>query len=158
MSSYLLIKYIHILSATFLFGTGIGTAFFMLMAYLSKDASVVKHTTRYVVLADWLFTAPSIIIQPITGVWLMLILKYPFNSCWFLLVMGLYLLAGVCWIPVVVIQYRLRYLAALSQSNLPVGYRRLMRWWIGLGIIAFTSIVIIYWLMLTKWGMWFPIF
>jgi uncharacterized membrane protein len=152
---YFILKYIHILSATFLFGTGIGTAFFMLLAYLSKNITTLQNTTKHVVMADWIFTTPSVIIQPITGIWLMWVLHYPFNTLWFALVITLYALAGLCWIPVVFIQYRLRNIVAKlnSQDNLPSQYHYLMKWWIALGIPAFLSILVIFWLMTAKYGM-----
>jgi uncharacterized membrane protein len=152
---YNLVKYIHIITATVLFGTGMGTAFFMLMAYISKDVATLKQTTNHVILADWFFTTPAVIIQPITGIWLMDILHYPFNSVWFASIIGLYVFVGSCWIPVVFIQYKLRALALNVKDNekLPLQYHALMRWWIGLGIPAFISILIIYWLMVAKTGL-----
>ncbi|MBN9289184.1 MAG: hypothetical protein BGO43_10035 [Gammaproteobacteria bacterium 39-13] len=151
---YLILKYLHILSATFLFGTGIGTAFFMLMAYISKNIETIKYTTKHVVLADWVFTTPAVILQPITGIWLMLILHYPFNTLWFFLVIGLYLLAGLCWLPVVLIQYRLHKMVVNMQTeNLPKQFHLLIRWWIALGIPAFISLLVVYWLMVTKQGL-----
>ncbi len=151
---YNILKYIHILSATFLFGTGIGTAFFMLMAYLSKDITTLKNTTRHVVLADWIFTTPAVILQPITGIWLMHILHYPYNNLWFALTIGLYVLAGAAWIPVVFIQYRLHAIVKdPTLKHLPREYHHLMRWWFGLGCVAFMAILVIYWLMVTKFGM-----
>jgi len=150
---YLILKTIHILSATILFGTGLGTAFFMWMAYLSKDVPTLSNTTRHVILADWFFTTPSVIIQPITGVWLMSILHYSYTSLWFILTIALYLLAGGCWIVVVIIQYRLHYIVKnISKENavLPATYHLLMRWWFSLGVIAFSAIIIIYWLMVSK--------
>lgn len=101
---YATLKYIHILSATVLFGTGLGTAFFMSMAYFSKDIPTLTYTTKHVILADWFFTTPSVIIQPITGIWLMTMLHYSFNSLWFAWTLGLYILAGICWLVVVFIQ------------------------------------------------------
>lgn len=150
--AYLILKYLHILSATFLFGTGIGTAFFLLMAYLSKNIQTIQYTTKHVIFADWLFTTPSVILQPITGIWLMMILHYPFNSLWFLLVLGLYLFAGFCWVPVVFIQYRLHRLTSqLNQHQpLPKQFHLLMRWWVTLGIFAFGALIVVYWLMITK--------
>lgn len=155
MENYILLKFIHIITATFLFGTGIGTAFFMLMAYLSKDIETLKRTTNHVVLADWLFTAPSVVLQPITGIALMWILHYGFNTLWFALVVGLYLLIGCCWIPVVYIQYQLRnQVKKLSpHDRLPASYQRLMCWWIALGIPAFIGVMLLYWLMVSKWGL-----
>ncbi|MCS5710857.1 DUF2269 family protein [Candidatus Berkiella aquae] len=155
MEYYLFLKFVHIITATFLFGTGIGTAFFMLMAYLSGNIATIKQTTRHVVLADWIFTTPSVILQPITGIALMWILHYPFNSLWFAIVIGLYIFTGFCWIPVVFIQYQLRNQAATLQDStiLPPRFRYLMFWWIGLGIPAFISVLLIYWLMVSKWGL-----
>lgn len=155
MEYYFLLKCIHILTATFLFGTGIGTAFFMLMAYLSKDIAALKRTTQHVVLADWLFTAPSVVLQPITGIALMWILHYAFNTLWFVLVVGLYLLIGCCWIPVVYIQYQLRdeVLKLTPDDPLSARYHHLMRWWIALGIPAFIGVMALYWLMVSKWGL-----
>lgn len=154
MEYYFVLKFVHIITATFLFGTGVGTAFFMLSAYLSKDIATLKRTTSHVVLADWLFTAPSVILQPITGIALMWILHYPFTSLWFAMVLGLYILTGCCWLPVVYIQYKLRNQVFLLADNavLPPSYHRLMRWWVGLGIPAFLSVMLLYWLMVSKSG------
>jgi uncharacterized membrane protein len=152
MEYYFFLKYVHIITATFLFGTGIGTAFFMLSAYISADIATLKRTTRHVVIADWIFTAPSVVLQPITGIALMWILHYPFNSLWFVLVIGLYILIGCCWLPVVYIQYQLKNQVALlpDNSTLPASYHRLMKWWIGLGIPAFIGVMALYWLMVSK--------
>ncbi len=150
---YIILKYIHILSATLLFGTGLGSAFYLWMAYLSKDVRTLVNTTRHVILADWFFTTPTVIIQPITGIWLMHILHYSLTSLWFILTMGLYMLAGACWIVVVFIQYRLHSIVkSLSKEtkDLPHVYHVFMRWWFGLGVIAFSAIIIIYWLMISK--------
>lgn len=155
MTTYLILKFVHIITATFLFGTGIGTAFFMLMSYLTGTPATLKQVTGYVVLADWIFTAPSVVLQPITGIALMWLLHYPFNSLWFALVIGLYLLTGCCWVPVVIIQYHLRHQATLLQEAepLPPAFHRLMKWWIGLGIPAFIAVLSIFWLMTSKWGL-----
>jgi uncharacterized membrane protein len=152
---YLVLKYIHLLSATILFGTGIGTAFFMLMAYLSRDIHTIKKTCRHVVIADWVFTTPAVIIQPLSGILLMNLLHYSYNSLWFAIIIGLYLFAGMCWLPVVFIQYRFRQLAAQLQDNqpLPAPFHRLMMWWITLGCFAFGALLVVYWLMVTKQGL-----
>ncbi|MBS0288087.1 MAG: DUF2269 domain-containing protein [Proteobacteria bacterium] len=153
---YNILKYIHILSATLLFGTGLGTAFFMWMAYFSKDIKTLTHTTKHVILADWFFTTPTVIIQPLTGIWLMIILHYPFNSLWFALVIGLYVLAGLSWIIVVFIQYRLHNIIKNINPKheiIPREYHMLMRWWLCLGVIAFSAIMVIYWLMVAKDGL-----
>lgn len=152
MDNYLLLKYVHILSATVLFGTGIGIAFFMLMAALSKKVEVILHTSRLVILADWIFTAPAVVVQFISGALLMKRLQYSFSAPWFYSVFCLFVFIGCCWIPVVYIQYRLRKLAQDAQQTgvLNASFHRAMRWWIALGIPAFAGILIMFWLMIFK--------
>ena len=152
LDSYLYLKLLHILSATILAGTGIGTAFFMFMANRSEDIHAIAVTTRHVVLADWIFTTPAIVIQLATGIWLMKILGYSFTSPWFITVIGLFIFIGACWIPVVFIQYQLRSIAAVQLEKPVIGerFRKLMRHWTILGIHAFIAIVIIFWIMVLK--------
>lgn len=154
MDWYLLTKTIHIISGTILFGTGLGSAFFLFMANRSDSIETIRVTVRHVVLADWLFTAPTVVIQPITGVILMQQLGLPFDSGWFLWVVALYLLAAACWIPVVWIQYRLQGLAnaASSTDRLPDSWRSLFRIWRALGYVAFACILAIFYLMVFKPG------
>ncbi|MGI9265426.1 MAG: DUF2269 family protein [Gammaproteobacteria bacterium] len=150
MNLYLWLKLVHVVSATVLFGTGMGTAFFMWKSYTSGNDQAFAQTTRSVVLADWIFTTPAVIIQLATGIWLTNILGISFASSWFLLVLGLYVLVGACWIPVVWIQIRIRNLLASGARR--DEYRSLMRIWIGLGIPAFTSVLGIFYLMISKVG------
>ena len=148
MNVYLWVKLIHIVSATILFGTGIGTAFFMLRAWLSHDDQAFAVTTRSVVLADWLFTTPAVVIQLATGLWLASHLGISLTSNWFILVIGLYAFVGMCWLPVVWIQIRVRNLIDAGKSR--DSYERLMRFWIALGIPAFIAVLVIFYLMVTK--------
>jgi len=150
MTTYLWIKLIHILSATVLFGTGIGTAFFMLKAYLSKSDAAMLETSRHVVQADWVFTSPAVIVQLLTGVWLTSHLSISFTSFWFVVVISLYALVGVCWIPVVWIQIRVGRL--LQEGASRDSYRTLMRAWIALGVPAFASVLALFYLMVSKHG------
>lgn len=152
MDNYLLLKWIHILSAIVVAGTGGGIAFFMFMAWRSAKLETIAVTARHVVLADWLFTTPAVITQFVTGVLLMQALGYSFTSTWFLWVMALFLFVGVCWLPVVVIQYRLRALAeaSLITQELDPRFSTLMRWWVALGMPAFAAIVVLFWLMVFK--------
>jgi len=154
MTTYEIAKVIHVLGTVLLFGTGMGTAFFLLMAYRSRDLDAIRVTARHVIIADWLFTTPAVVLQPITGVALMLLLGYRFDTAWFAAVVGLFVLTGACWIPVVFIQYRLRDLAisAASFDTLPQEFHRLMRRWIGLGVPAFASVLLIVVLMVTRAG------
>lgn len=152
---YFLLKTIHILSSTVLFGTGIGTAFSLWMTHRRGDVGAIAVAARNVVLADWLFTTPAIVIQPLTGFWLLHSMGIAWTTNWVMLSLMLYLLAGACWLPVVAIQYRVRDLAVIAQRDhtpLPAAYFRLMRWWFALGWPAFLALVTVFWLMVAKPG------
>lgn len=150
MTSYLWVKLLHILGATVLFGTGMGTAFFMLKAYLSSDEAAIVETSKHVVLADWLFTTPAIVIQLASGIWLTQKLGISFDSIWFLTVIGLYVFVGACWVPVVWIQIRIR---DLSQAGAQKDeYKSLMNAWIALGVPAFLAVLVLFYLMVSRYG------
>ena len=150
MNTYLTLKLIHIMSAAILFGTGMGTAFFMLRAYLSGNTEALRVTTRDVVLADWLFTTPAVVIQLITGFWLMNILNISYSSLWFVLVISLFILVGLCWLPVVGIQIRIT--AMMNRGASPKDIQHLFKAWVALGIPAFLSMIVLFWLMVSKYG------
>jgi uncharacterized membrane protein len=150
---YVVVKWLHILSSTFLFGTGIGSAWYMLFANISRDVRAIAVVSRNVVIADWLFTATTAIIQPATGFYMIHLAGYPFHSKWIMWSVALYVLAGACWLPVVWIQMRLRDLAAeaaRTDTPLPPQYWRLFKTWVALGVPAFAAFIIIFWLMVAK--------
>lgn len=149
---YQSLKLIHIVSATVLTGTGAGLAYFMLTAFLSKSPLKLSFVADKVVLGDWIFTSPAVLIQLITGLMLVDALNINVNSPWFLTVIGLFVFIGVCWLPVVWIQYKIRYLAKKSQINnqLDPAIKPLMLIWCILGVLAFSALLIIYWLMVFK--------
>ena len=153
MSEYEIAKWLHILSSTLLFGTGIGSAYYMFFTSLAGDARTVAHVVRLVVVADWVFTTTTIVFQPLSGLWLAHLAGTPLTSRWLVWTYVLYVVAGLCWIPVVFIQIRMRRLAeraAAQQAQLPAEYRRLLRWWTALGVPAFVSLVVVFWLMVAK--------
>jgi uncharacterized membrane protein len=150
---YEAVKTVHILSAAVLFGTGLGTAWFMWRADRSGDVAMIAATARNVVLADWLLTTPAVIVQPLSGLWLMQLAGYAPAEPWLLWTYGLYALAAACWLPVVRLQIRMRDLAAAARATgdpLPSDYRCLARAWFLLGWPAFLAVVIIVWLMVAK--------
>ncbi len=152
---YLIAKWLHVLSSTVLFGTGIGSAFYLLCACLSRDVGLVRGVTRLVVRADWLFTATTAVFQPLSGIWLLHLAGFDPMAPWLLHSYLLYALAIACWLPVVVLQYRLRDLAAQAQAKgaaLPPRFWRYFRWWVGLGFPALLAFLAIFWLMLAKPG------
>jgi len=152
LDSYLFLKLIHILSAVVVAGTGTGIAFFMFMANRSSNVTAIAVTARHVVLADWVFTAPAVLLQFVTGVLLMMKLGYSFTSTWFFLVISLFIFIGICWVPVILIQYKLKKLAdtSLITGVLDPGFKKMMRLWTALGVPAFASILLIFWLMVFK--------
>lgn len=153
MDGYLLLKYLHVISSTLLFGTGLGTAFHGWMAQRSGETRAIVVVNRNVVRADWLFTAPAVVAQPITGVLLAERAGYPLDSGWLVTAMALYVVVGACWLPVVWLQIRMHRLAAaaLAQGTpLPPAYHRAARWWFWLGWPAFLGVLAIFWLMIAK--------
>ncbi len=153
MDLYSLYKTVHILSSTVLFGTGLGTAFHMWRADRTGDVRVIANAARQTVLADWLFTAPAVIVQPLTGFLLIYEAGYALNEAWIMLSLGLYVLIGACWLPVVWLQIRMRNLAAAALDDgakPPPLYRRYMRLWFALGWPAFLSVIAIFALMVFR--------
>ncbi|NLD69014.1 MAG: DUF2269 domain-containing protein [Limnobacter sp.] len=150
---YLIVKTLHILSSTFLFGTGVGTAFFMLFTSLSRDVAAVATVSRLVVRADWLFTATTIVFQPLSGLYLMHLAGMPMSSRWIVWSFALYALAVACWLPVVWLQVRLRDVAAAAareRQPLPARYWRLLGAWVALGFPALFAFLAIFYLMVAR--------
>jgi uncharacterized membrane protein len=150
---YTWLKLAHIVSATILFGTGLGTAFQMWSAHRSGNVNVIATVARQVVWADFLFTTPAVIVQPLTGLMMIHLAGFTPTQPWLLASYALYVLTGACWIPVVWIQIRVRDLArqaAAAGSPLPGAYFRWMRIWFGLGWPAFIAVLLIFWLMVAK--------
>ena len=158
MSAYLLWKTIHILSSTLLFGTGLGTAFFMWFTHRTGNLQAIATAARLTVLADLCFTTPAVIMQPLSGYWLMRQLGMDLHTAWLQVAIGLYVLTGVCWLPVVWLQWRARNLAQAAMQHgtpLPPAYYRYMKLWFLLGWPAFLAVLAIFWLMVAKppwWG------
>ena len=150
---YVVVKWLHILSSTFLFGTGIGSAWYMLFANISGDVRAIAVVARNVVIADWVFTATTAVLQPATGFYMIHLAGYPLDSTWIRWSIALYVLAGACWLPVVWIQMRLRDLSAEAVRNdtdLPPQYWRYFKTWVALGVPAFAAFIVIFWLMVAK--------
>jgi uncharacterized membrane protein len=150
---YLWVKWLHIISSTVLFGTGAGIAFFFLRAQRTGNAQVIAAVAKDVVLADVLFTATAVVIQPTTGVALALMAGYSLSFPWLLASILLYVFVGCCWLPVVWLQVRLQRLAETAASAgtpLHPAYYRYYKWWYGLGWPAFLGVLVIFFLMVAK--------
>jgi uncharacterized membrane protein len=151
--TYLTLKSLHILSMVLLFGTGLGSAFYKWMADRSGQLSHIAVTNRHVVLADWCFTTPTVIFQPISGVAMASIAGLPLSTPWIASSLALYCLAGICWLPVVWLQIRMQKLAETALASgkpLPDTYWKMARWWFWLGVPAFFAMVLVVVLMVFK--------
>ncbi|MCL2021560.1 MAG: DUF2269 domain-containing protein [Betaproteobacteria bacterium] len=153
MNTYLLVKTLHILSSVLLVGTGFGSAFYLFFTNRTGPTQAIATVSRLVVRADWWFTTPAVIFQPLSGFWLMRMGGWAWDTPWLLASVVLYLLAGICWLPVVWIQIRMRKIAAESAAEgqaLPPLYWRYARIWERLGYPAFLAMVAVYFLMVVK--------
>ena len=147
------LRWLHIIGAAVLFGTGAGIAFFMLMAQRTGRAELIAHVAGTVVVADAVFTATAVVVQPITGALLAQATGWPLTQGWIVLSLALYGVAGLFWLPVVWIQLRIRNLAraaAARNEPLPAEEKRLFRIWFACGFPAFAAVLAILWLMVTR--------
>jgi uncharacterized membrane protein len=150
---YVAVKWLHVIFSTLLFGTGLGTAFFMLTTNLGGDVRSIATVSRRVVWADWLFTTPTAILQPLTGAWLVHLAGFPWTVPWILWSVVLYVVAGACWVPVVWLQMRMAVMAEQAAARgeaLPPRFWRYHRIWFALGWPAFAAFLAIFWLMVAK--------
>jgi uncharacterized membrane protein len=150
---YFILKFLHVIGAAVLLGTGAGIAFFMLMAHRTGNTNTIAAVARIVVIADFIFTATAVVLQPITGVWLAYESGYSLTERWILLSIALYILTGAFWLPVVWMQMQMRQIAvqaAKTATELPPRYYRLFWTWFAFGFPAFTAVLGIFWLMISR--------
>ena len=155
--AYPWIKWIHVLSGTVLFGTGLGTAFHLYATHLRGNVTAIAVAARNTTLADWLFIATSGVVQPVSGLLMIRIAGFGWLESWLVASYALYAIALGCWIPAVALQYRIRALAETASANetpLPPEYFAAMRLWFTLGWPAFLALVLVYALMVMKPSLW----
>jgi uncharacterized membrane protein len=153
MTTYFLLKFLHVIGATVLLGTGAGIAFFMLLGHRTGNPATIAAVARMVVIADFLFTATAVVAQPITGLLLAWKVGYALTDGWIVASIALYMVTGAFWLPVVWMQKRMRDLAAAAACEgrpLPAEYHRLFRLWFTFGFPAFAAVLAIFWLMIAK--------
>ncbi len=153
MDTTTILRWLHVIGATVLLGTGAGIAFFMAMAHRTQDPKIIAHTASVVVIADWIFTASAVVLQPVTGYLLARETGWSLGEGWIVLSLGLYVVTGLFWLPVVWMQQRMKRLAqkaVLSRTPLPPAYQKLYRTWFAFGFPAFFSVLAIFWLMLAR--------
>jgi uncharacterized membrane protein len=152
---YLIVKWLHVMFSQLLFGTGLGSAFYMFFTNRSRDVRAIAIVARRVVWADWIFTTPTAILQPVTGFYLMYLAGIPLSSAWIVWSVALYLLAAGCWLPVVWLQIRMAEMAeqaAREETQLPKRFWRYDLIWTLLGIPAFVAFIAVFYLMVVKPG------
>lgn len=148
-----ILRFLHVIGATVLLGTGAGIAFFMVLAVRSRDAKLIAHVGNSVVIADLVFTASAVVVQPLTGYLLARAVGLDLSEGWIALSIGLYVVTGLFWLPVVWIQLRLRNLARIAAQTgtvLPAEFGRLYRIWFACGFPAFFAVLTIIWLMIAR--------
>lgn len=153
MNTYLLLKTLHIVSSVLLVGTGFGSAFYLFFVNRTRQLQAQVVVARLVVLADWCFTTPAVILQPLTGMAMVYMAGWPLTTPWVMLSIALYVLAGICWLPVVWLQIRMRAIAehALNSDGvLPQQYWTYAKYWERLGYPAFIAMLAVYYLMVNK--------
>ena len=156
MSLYLTLKWLHIISSVLLVGTGLGSAFYMFFTNRSGNVQAQAVVTRLVVRADWWFTTPTVFVQPATGLAMAAVAGLPLTTPWLAVSLGLYAVAGACWLPVVWLQLRMRDMAVEAAQApqgdgvLPPLYWRYARWWEALGYPAFVAMTVVFYLMVNK--------
>jgi uncharacterized membrane protein len=153
----LILKLVHLLGAAVLFGTGLGIAFFMWRAHRTRDPAIIAGTARTVVIADAIFTASAVVVQPASGAALAWAIGYSLTESWIVVAIALYVLVGMCWLPVVWVQLKLRDIAAYAAqrgAQLPAGYFSLYRIWFALGWPAFLAVIAIFLVMIWKPQFW----
>lgn len=157
MNTYFVMKWLHILSSVLMVGTGFGSAVYFFFVNRWGDIHAKQYVARMVVFCDWLFTTPTIILQPISGYWLMRQSGWTFDSPWFLSVLLVYVIVGMSWLPVVWLQIRMKQLLdeALKQNKpIPSLYETYRKWWEGLGVIGFGGSTVLFYLMVSKASFW----
>lgn len=153
MDSYLLLKWLHIISSVVLVGVGFGSAFYLFFANRSRNIQVIAEVSRLVVRADYWFTTPAVIVQPLTGIALISVAGYSLTEPWLLMTYALFVVAGICWLPVVWLQIRMQEMAlkAVEEAGeLPLLYWRYARRWTALGAVAFPAMLVVYGLMVFR--------
>jgi uncharacterized membrane protein len=162
ISAYLVVKFIHVLCSTLLLGTGLGAAIFLFASYRTRRADFLRSTAYHVVIVDWIVVAPTVIVQLVTGIWLASYLNVPFNSVWFVSVLGLFFVTGACWLPIAWIQFQLSHLAVGNEESMEspshLRDRKLIRIWIACNVLTFALLFMLFWMMVFKQGMATPWF
>jgi uncharacterized membrane protein len=153
VNTYLILKWLHILSSVLLVGTGFGSAFYLFFINRTHNVHAIAAVARLVVRADFWFTTPAVIVQPVTGLAMVWMAGFSLSQTWLIWTLILYAMAGICWLPVVWLQVRMLKMAtdaAFNNTSLPDDYWRYAQYWEWLGYPAFIAMLVVYGLMVFK--------
>ena len=147
----LAVKFIHVLFAAAMFGTWIGIAGFMLLAYRSSNPSVVALVAQFAVRIELFVVAAALALQPISGFPLAWAIGLtPLNEFWIDVALVLYVVVVAAWLVSLRIEIRLRNMArqaALGRGSLAADYPRLFRIWFALAAVILAAMVALILLM-----------
>ena len=150
---YTLYKMFHILAVILFFGAGLVSALNKIRADLSKDFNSIRFAHRQIVFLDLIFTIPSGILIPISGLLMVYEANLNFSEPFIKWGIILYLIAGLSWLPAWRIQYKLLKIIDAGEGTFKEEfqkYQKLSRAWALLGIPAGISSVIAIWVMVNK--------
>ena len=151
---YDVLKFIHVLGVTVLVGNVTITAFWKVLADMSRDPVVIAHAQRGVGVADWLFTLSGIALILIGGYGAAHIGGIPvLGPRWLVAGEVLFALSGTIWLAVLVpLQIRQGRTARefASGGEIPESYRRDARAWLIWGIVATVPLVAAMLIMIVK--------
>lgn len=150
---YLGLKYLHVIAAIFLFGFGMGSYLYLIAASRSRNPLVIAHVAANVVRFDTWITTPAGFVQIATGYALVQLMGLPLSSGWVGVSLLIFLLVGLLWLPVLVLQKRLQTLAQQASASgvaLACGYQGIYRAWFWMGVAGFTGMFVIVLMMVSK--------
>ena len=153
-SSYNVLKFVHVLGVVILVGNVTITAYWKVLADLTRDSRIVAHAQRGVTIADWIFTLLGIALIMIGGYGAALVNDLPlFGSFWLVAGQILFGVSGLIWLGILV-PLQIRQARAAREfadgGAVPAEYRRDSKTWLVWGIIATVPLVAAVYVMVVK--------
>lgn len=154
MESLNVLLFLHIFGAVIFLGNIATAAFWKVRADITKDPKFIHNTVKNVMLADFIFTLPGLILIMISGILMSVRSGRPleiFN--WLTFSIFLFVLTGIIWLAILLpIQRRLIHHSAesIATGMISSEYRKASLYWAIFGIAATLLPVVVLYLMVTK--------